>query len=142
MVTNNNTFYHNNFINNQIQAWDYTSSTTNVFDNGKEGNYWNDYHGTDSNGDGIGDTPFIPTYVYTYDQTEKITKCNPDNYPLMIPFNIDSVTIDLPEWAITSLNPLPTPTVPEFSWLAIFPTFISLLCVEMLLRVKLFRRRK
>ena len=36
MVTNNNTFYHNNFINNQIQAWDYTSSTTNVFDNGKE----------------------------------------------------------------------------------------------------------
>ncbi len=109
MVTNNNKFYNNNFINNQIQAWDTTSSATNRFDNGKEGNYWSDYSGTDSNNDGIGDTPFNPTYVYTYDHiVEKITACSPDNCPLMTPLNIDSFTVDLPAWVITSLNLLPT----------------------------------
>jgi nitrous oxidase accessory protein len=110
MITNNNTIYHNNFVNNKIQAWDYTSSTTNNFDNGKEGNYWSDYNGKDSNNDGIGDTQFRPTYVYTYDHiVEKITKCNPDNYPLMAPFDIDSITIELPEWADISSLPQPSP---------------------------------
>lgn len=112
MVTNNNTFYLNNFINNKIQAWDYTSSTTNNFDNGKEGNYWSDYDGKDLNNDGIGDTPFKPTYVYTYgDSVEKITKCNPDNFPRMTPLNIDNITVDIPEWVSTSLGPSPTPSL-------------------------------
>ena len=114
MITNNNTFYHNNFVNNKIQAWDYTSSTTNNFDNGKEGNYWSDYNGKDSNNDGIGDTQFRPTYVYTYDHiVEKITKCNPDNFPLMAPFDIDSVTVELPEWTkipSSSSPPQPLPS--------------------------------
>jgi parallel beta-helix repeat protein len=119
MITNNNAFYHNNFVNNKIQAWDYTSSTTNNFDNGKEGNYWSDYDGKDSNNDGIGDTQFKPTYVYTYDHiVEKITKCNPDNYPLMAPFDIDSVVIKLPDWASSEPQASepkttePFPTVP------------------------------
>jgi nitrous oxidase accessory protein len=101
MVTNNNTFYHNNFVNNKIQAWDTTSSTTNNFDNGKEGNYWSGYKGTDVNNDGIGDVPYKPTSIYTYPvgngQIEKITECGQDNYPLMSPFNVDSVTVELPE---------------------------------------------
>jgi nitrous oxidase accessory protein len=113
MITQNNTFYHNNFVNNKIQAWDTTSSATNTFDNGKEGNYWSCYNGTDANNDGIGDTPYRPTSLYTYDGlVEKITKCSPDNFPLMAPFDINSVSIELPEWVSPLLNPSAEPNTP------------------------------
>ena len=42
-----------------------------AWDNGKEGNYWSDYNGTDIDGDGIGDTPYF------------IDALNIDHYPLM-----------------------------------------------------------
>jgi hypothetical protein len=77
----NNTFYHNNFINNTYQAADY-SGRPNTFDDGypSGGNYWSDYNGTDlysgpyqnlTGSDGIGDTPYV------------IGSNNTDNYPLM-----------------------------------------------------------
>jgi parallel beta-helix repeat protein len=59
----------NNSIHNMIFSNDFISSKTkqaydacnNSWDNGTAGNYWDDYNGTDNNGDGIGDTPiFIP----------------------------------------------------------------------------------
>jgi hypothetical protein len=54
---NNNLVFHNNFVNNYIQASD---RGNNVWDNGypSGGNYWSDYNGTDSDGDGIGDAPY------------------------------------------------------------------------------------
>jgi hypothetical protein len=69
-----NTFYHNNFFD---FYWSKNlTSTQNIWDNGFEGNYWNDYHGTDSNHNGIGDTPHL------------IDTNNQDRYPLIEPLNL------------------------------------------------------
>lgn len=70
--TENNVIYHNSFINNtdQESLW----SSSDIWDNGYEGNYWSDYAGTDSDGDGIGDNPYI------------INEVNRDRYPLMNPY--------------------------------------------------------
>lgn len=52
--SNNNTIYHNNFVNNSPQIYVYDS--TNIWDNGCEGNFWSNYNGTDLDNDGVGDT--------------------------------------------------------------------------------------
>ena len=44
----------NNFTDNPINAYDYSSTTS--WYNGSLGNYWDDYGGIDGNDDGIGDT--------------------------------------------------------------------------------------
>jgi parallel beta-helix repeat protein len=55
-----NTFYHNNFVNTKNvfdYGWDHNRPPSyNDWDNGVEGNFWNNYNGSDSNKDGIGDT--------------------------------------------------------------------------------------
>jgi hypothetical protein len=91
----NNTFYHNNFINNNNTIYVENANLTaksNFWDNGEEGNYWDDYNGTDSDRDGIGDTPYV------------INRDNIDSYPLMAPFDVENDTIVLPP-------PEPFPTI-------------------------------
>ena len=84
----NNTFHHNNFVNNAVNFGTYQVVVgVNYFDDGKEGNYYSDYQGEDNNGDGIGDTPYI------------IDANNKDKYPLMLPINFTE-----------SSNPTPTPS--------------------------------
>ncbi len=81
---NNNLFHHNNFLGNIEQAvWN--PDCTNVWDNGypSGGNHWSDYAGTDSNGDGIGDTPYT------------IDPMNQDRYPLIHPWFSDIAIIDV-----------------------------------------------
>jgi parallel beta-helix repeat protein len=81
----NNKIYHNNFINNGIQAHLWSHNSQNFWDDGypSGGNYWSDYVGVDvksgpaqdlHGSDGIGDTP------YTIDAD------NVDHYPLTNPY--------------------------------------------------------
>ena len=76
--SNFNRIYHNNLIKNTEQA-DLIHSFENSWDNGFEGNYWNDYNGTDSDRDGIGDSPL------TFDSA------NTDHYPLLGVFHSFSI---------------------------------------------------
>jgi parallel beta-helix repeat protein len=74
--SNNNNIYHNNFYaSGENNAYD---DFSNIWDDDypSGGNYWDDYSGSDSNDDGIGDTPYnIPG-----------DGNNEDRYPLMEPY--------------------------------------------------------
>jgi parallel beta-helix repeat protein len=78
--SNNNTFYHNNFQGSTGNISQYGSS--NFWDNGFEGNYWTSYTGTDTNLNGLGDTP------YTIDPMNK------DNHPLMGEFHTFTTSVN------------------------------------------------
>ena len=85
-----NIIHHNNFVNNRVQAKvNDGSSTVNSWDNGypSGGNYWSNYNGTDNDGDGVGDTPYI------------INEDNQDNYPLVNP----TIIPEFPSWIILPL---------------------------------------
>ena len=97
-ASHNNIFYHNNFKNIQVvdngwlvPPW-IPNSSINVWDNGIEGNYWSAYNGTDADGDGIGDTP----YVYGGNAESKYI----DEHPLMEPV---PVIPEFPSWIILLL---------------------------------------
>ncbi len=112
--TGNFTIYYNDFINNTQQAEVIVSDSSTYWDSSGQGlpctdywnttyagNHWSDYNGTDENGDGIGDSPYL------------VGGNESDYQPLMAPFNIYSINIQLPSWAILSLpNPLPIPSFP------------------------------
>jgi parallel beta-helix repeat protein len=82
--SSNNIILHNNFINNTIQVYSYSS--TNEWDDGYPlgGNYWSNYTGGDlysgihqneTGSDGMGDAPYI------------IGSDSADHYPLMTPWS-------------------------------------------------------
>jgi len=116
--SSNNTIYHNNLVDNTVQVYDFgvnftdlASPSVNQWDNGIEGNYWSNYNGTDSNGDGIGDTPYT---VY---------ENNTDRYPLMYPVGLDitspSISIISPQnttYTTNSIN-LQFTVDEETSWM-------------------------
>lgn len=94
VVSDNNTFFHNNFIRNfrsQTQAF-----SNNTWSMGGEGNYWDDYVGLDEGadgrtaGDGIGDTN-LPWHEV-------------DDYPLVTPVNPLMVSWDDQAFPVSLLS--------------------------------------
>ena len=83
-LSSNNTLYHNNFINN-TGGNAYDEGIYNQWDSGSAGNYWSDYAGNDTDGDGIGDDPY---YIQGYAGSV-------DRYPLMHSWNTTSQRGDL-----------------------------------------------
>ncbi len=75
-ASSHNTFYHNNFIQNKVYQVQILGGVSNRWDDGVEGNYWSDYEGLDTDGDGVGDTE-LPSWV--------------DYYPLIEPWSITRV---------------------------------------------------
>jgi parallel beta-helix repeat protein len=82
--SNGNLFYDNSFVDiNEPVISNFQSPTSapsgsysvNEWNNDLEGNYWSSYNGTDTDKDGIGDTPYI------------IDQNNTDQYPLMGEFH-------------------------------------------------------
>jgi parallel beta-helix repeat protein len=101
----NNTFCSNNFVNNTkevISRYEYWrveenfTSSINFWDNGKAGNYWSSYSGSDRNGDGLGDTPYS---FYPVSARRVTVYCGQDNHPLMSPAEASGGYDALPVWA-------------------------------------------
>jgi hypothetical protein len=113
MVGTNNTFYHNIFVNNSVNIYFYGKVVAggNFWDNSSQGNYWSDYTGEDLNKDGVGDTPYI------------INSLNQDNYPLMTPVAISSITVPYPTYDsplnLQEMYPQPSTTNPSVAALTI-----------------------
>jgi hypothetical protein len=88
----------NSFVKNEVQlsgcvckVYNF-SEAKHAWDNGKIGNYWSNYNGTDQDHDGIGDTPYV------------IDVLNTDNYPLIqSPTSPPTVAQAIPTWLIIVL---------------------------------------
>jgi len=97
--TSQTELFRNNFVNNNKQVYSYRPCSGNVWDDGypSGGNYWSDYNGSDANGDGIGETPYI------------IDSGTQDRYPIISPFNV-SITLTSPAYPTQTPAPTATPT--------------------------------
>jgi parallel beta-helix repeat protein len=109
--------YLNNFINNTHQV-SIEESAKAIWDDGSKGNFWSDYqskypNATEIDSSGIGNTPYV------------INEDNVDHYPLMN--QVDITVTPMP--TIT-----PSPSVPEFSWLAILPLLLLTIFIANTLR--------
>jgi hypothetical protein len=130
MDTPNNTFYENNFDftdGRNIRVLIGVRNSLN-FDNGTVGNYWSDYltqhpNAAEISNSGIGNKPYviyldtgdnsITHYGYVLSDEHNYTITLTDRYPLMSPFNMSKVKLQLPEWANWTVpSPLQTPSFP------------------------------
>jgi parallel beta-helix repeat protein len=93
----NNKFYGNTFAADSCNVSVYDAES-NVWDNGTLGNYWGDYSGADSNGDGIGDSPYLLNgFKWDTDVGGFVSApAGQDNYPLMKPYDIKRGTVVTP----------------------------------------------
>jgi nitrous oxidase accessory protein len=134
--SNRNIISNNNYVNNTIQFSAnedyYLTWGGNISVNTIKENYWSDYNGTDVNGDGVGDTPYI------------IDANNIDHYPLMKPVAIPELSDgtgsipELPDGAgnngTDKTEPFPTLLV-----VAVSAAVVTVVAIEVLVH---FKKRK
>jgi len=94
--SDNNIFYHNNFISNTEQVD--STYCMNVWDDGIEGNYWSDYNGIDYDYDGIGDILYF------------IESIDVDCYPLVGMFSSFNTSLGL------YVNVISNSTIEDFEY--------------------------
>jgi nitrous oxidase accessory protein len=136
LVAENNVFYRNLFVNNDLhvsERWE-VLGTGNFWDNGEEGNLWDDYAGSDSNSDGIGDVPYtVEGYKWEFEVDGVVVDdlvsfvFGVDHYPLMFPFDSYDFSVELSELGVgfpdLSSTPSPSSSLQEPEP---FPTLFSL----------------
>jgi parallel beta-helix repeat protein len=129
----NNTFYGNCIKDSCIIVGHEDS----VWDNGTAGNYWGDYNGSDSNGDGIGDSPYMINGIKWDNEVRGPVSfiVGQDNYPLMKPplmklYDIEHGTLVL------------SPEPPFQTLLVVFVSIIALFCVATGLLVYINKRKR
>jgi len=126
----NFTVYNNNFIDNAKQVQVMASNSSNSYQNylyslypfsdfwnfSQHGNFWSDYRSCYPNASEIGlsgiwDTPYF------------LSGDEQDYCPLVNPFDVSTLNIELPSWAnVNSPTPIPTPTFPILSALSPSPS--------------------
>ena len=120
----NNTIYGNKFVHNAQQAF--------IFDHGANtwstglptgGNFWSDYDGSDANGDGIGDSPYM------------IDGANSDPYPLVSGSSITPLPDESPDVTPTGDGSFP------IEYIVAIAAVIAIVIVVLLL-VFVNRKRK
>ncbi|MCJ7652539.1 MAG: right-handed parallel beta-helix repeat-containing protein, partial [Actinobacteria bacterium] len=110
LESSNNSIYHNNFVDNENQVYDYSSfdpshpPSINDWDDGYRsgGNYWSDYNGVDvysgsyqneTGSDGIGDSPYV------------IDVDNLDRFPLVEPYAPSrAVGVNIGDWGMYEIT--------------------------------------
>ncbi len=133
---NYNLISNNNYVNNTIQfsagedyllTWGGNRSVNTI-----DKNYWSDYEGTDSNGDGVGDSPYV------------IDEYNQDDHPLTNPAQILPPPFhSTPPNATPTLSP-PIPTTEEgYYGVDYTPEIIIIIVVAIIviLSVLIYRKR-
>ena len=98
------------------------------------GNYWSDYNGTDSNGDGVGDKPYYTTDPFYV-----------DSHPLMVPTYIRNITITTPK--IQTIDELQNEELENSTFRMMLNNFIFygviiLIATGLILLIHYFQKRK
>ena len=161
--SSNNTFYHNNFIDNENIVNDggysgYHIVSVNVWDDEDHlGNYWGDYfsrypNASEIGNSGIGDTPYVvrpagfvdPSNLSMSESLDfwsalnAIYATNIDHYPLFYPFDIERGSIAFPT---ASPDPQTTEPFPTTLVIAVSGVSAAIIAVGFAVYLVKFRKR-